>query len=149
MKIKLLLLVLLAGVVLFIFVWYQRHFVLPSTTPPQGGGLVISNVYVNRLQILQTDNPPQVTLVASGSIPDPCQQIDEIKSYRQDNSLNYIITAVKPHDAHCTDTENKFDQEIPVNLAGLKAGTYTATVNGFSKTFRLLTDQPATPSASN
>jgi len=149
MKFKLLLLIFIAGGVLFVFSWYQHRF--PKFLPgpkPQSGDIVISNVYVDSLQVLQTDNPVQVTLIASGTIPDPCQQLDEIKSFRQDNTLTYIITAVKPHDANCTTTENKFEQEIPIDLRGLKAGTYTVTVNDVSRTFNLLTDQPATPSAS-
>ena len=143
-KLRFLLLVVFFVVFLTSAGYLISKFFLQTPTYPgraRGDGLIISNAVVESLQLLQLESfPVQVNVVASGYLPDPCTQVDEIQKRRQDNTFFITIRSSKPHDAVCTQAVNNFEQVIPLEVAGLKQGTYTVIVNGQTTTFTLHQD---------
>lgn len=114
-----------------------------SDTYNRGGDLIISNARVDNVEVLVTPgNPPQVNIVAKGDLPNPCTQVDEIQSRRQTDTFYFTITAVKPHDAVCTQQIVSFEEVFPLGVGELETGTYTVNVNGVESQFTL--DQPIT-----
>lgn len=107
----------------------------PFTTQPQA--------YLDQIdtQILESF-PIQVQVLVKGHLPNPCQAIDQIQVVRQDNTFNITITTVtnSPPDIDCPDMLVPFEEVIPLDVTGLKAGIYTVNVNNISDTFELIGD---------
>lgn len=96
---------------------------------------------VEQIEILILESfPVRVNVIARGNLPDGCTRIDQIEQQRQGNTFLVTITTARPADQMCTQALVPFEQVISLDVAGLKAGTYTVDVNGVQDTFELATD---------
>jgi Predicted secreted protein len=84
--------------------------------------------------------PVQIRVVAEGYLPDGCTEINEIKTEREENNFNINISTKRPKDAICTQEIIPFNETIPLDVQGLKAGNYTINVNGVKGSFELAVD---------
>jgi hypothetical protein len=110
---------------------------LPTPTP----ALVFSEALVESVDILMLESfPVQIEALVKGSLPDGCTTIDEITPARKDNIFEVKITTKRPADAVCTLALVPFEERIPLDVAGLKAGVYLVSVNGITNSFELSTD---------
>jgi inhibitor of cysteine peptidase len=116
----------------------------PADTPSslkQGGLSMAGRARVEQIGILILESfPVQVNVVARGNLPDGCTRIDQIEQQRQGNKFLVTITTARPADQMCTQALVPFEQAISLDVAGLKAGTYTVDVNGVQDTFELAMD---------
>lgn len=100
--------------------------------------------YIDQIDIQILDSfPIQVQVLVKGKLSNPCQTIDQIQVVRQDNTFNITITTVTnspPPDMDCPDMLVPFEEVIPLDVIGLKAGIYTVNVNNISDTFELIGD---------
>jgi len=84
--------------------------------------------------------PVQVHVIAHGEFPDGCTKIGKVTTKKVGNSFFVSITSIRPKDADCTQVVIPFDETIPLNAEGLKAGTYGVSVNGVTTQFTLEND---------
>ncbi|MCQ1536459.1 protease inhibitor I42 family protein [Methanosarcina sp. KYL-1] len=119
------------------------------TTDSNGGGdgnempeeYTYGTANVENIQIMILESfPVQVKVVVEGYLPDGCTEIDKIETEREGNTFNVSISTKRPKDAICTQALRPFAITIPLDVYGLKAGTYTVDVNGVTGTFELATD---------
>jgi inhibitor of cysteine peptidase len=96
------------------------------------------------IQILESF-PVQVHVVARGKLPDACSYIDKIDQSRQGNAFTVTLSLARRPDAKCALQSTPFEQVIPLDVLGLKAGVYTVTVNGVTGTFELTQDNQPVP----
>lgn len=96
---------------------------------------------VENIQIMILESfPVQVQVAVEGYFPDGCTDINEIKTEREGNTFNVSISTKRPKDAVCTEAIVPFAENVPLDVYGLEAGTYTVDVNGVTGTFELATD---------
>jgi hypothetical protein len=109
-----------------------------SATP---GATVAGEAIVESVEFVMLQSfPVQVHAVVKGYVPDGCTGIDQITQTWKDNVLEVKITTRRPADAMCTLALVPFEERVSLEVAGLKAGTYTVTINGVSGTFELSAD---------
>ncbi|MGW8317731.1 MAG: hypothetical protein ACWGPS_00690 [Candidatus Promineifilaceae bacterium] len=84
--------------------------------------------------------PVQVSVTAKGTLNDGCTSIDQITTVREGSTFQTTITTSRPVEALCTEALVPFEETFPLEVEGLKAGTYTVDVNGISATFTLAID---------
>jgi len=86
-------------------------------------------------------SPIPVHVIVSGSLPDPCSQV-EYTEIKQDGS-NFIITLFATPDIGgpavdgCIKDPMPFKMGIPLNVVDLPAGSYSVTINGSRADFEL------------
>lgn len=116
--------------------------VQPAATPkPRSGGVISGLALVESVEIMMLESfPVQVRVVAKGNLPDGCTKIDQIIQARQENTFEIKITTTRPADAVCTLALVPFEENVALDVVGLKAGVYLVTVNGVSNSFELSTD---------
>lgn len=107
-----------------------------SSTDPGRGQATVDSVQVMLLESF----PVQVNVVTRGELPDGCTQLDEIVQQRSDNTFRIIITTLRDPAQVCTEALVPFEETIPLDVAGLKAGAYSVLVNGISGSFTLDVD---------
>jgi inhibitor of cysteine peptidase len=115
----------------------------PTPTPTQdnNGGVISGEATVEQIDIRILESfPVQVHVGVRGYLADGCTEIDEMIQSREGNTFNVTITTTRPADAMCTMALVPFEQNIPLDVEGLPAGTYTVMVNGVSGTFELSVD---------
>jgi inhibitor of cysteine peptidase len=81
--------------------------------------------------------PVHINVVAKGNLPDNCTTINQITEEQSGNTLMVKITTDRLTDKVCTKGEKIFEEVIPLNVAGLKAGIYTVKVNQITNFFEL------------
>ena len=114
-----------------------------STTPSdaQEAKVITGTARVEAIEILILESfPVQVNVVARGNLPDGCTTIDRIEQERDESVFVITITTVRPAEQMCTEALVPFEEVISLDVAGLKAGTYTVDVNGVRDTFELTVD---------
>ena len=99
--------------------------------------LVVENVQVE----VGIGSPLPVDIVASGTWPSLCSQIAEVKSQVDGFQIDYVVLASTVSSCPPDHVGLSFVFRIPLNIAGMKDGTYTITVNGKGTTFNLPVDQ--------
>lgn len=110
-----------------------------SPTSPSGGQE--STVYVDSIDILTRESfPVQMSATVKGNLPDPCTTITSASSQRDGNTFKINIVTNRPADAVCVQMLSPFEQSVTLDVAGLKAGTYTVVAGDVSKTFELTAD---------
>ncbi len=114
----------------------------PSDTEPTRGQATVSNIDIQLMESF----PVQVNVVASGSLPDGCTQIDEVISQRTDDVFRVAITTLRQPAAVCTQALTPFEEVVSLDVEGLPAGTYEVSVNGVGDTFTLDVDNSLTES---
>ncbi|MCK5317725.1 MAG: hypothetical protein KAJ55_07410, partial [Anaerolineales bacterium] len=107
-----------------------------------GSGLFIrGEAVVENVEIIFLESfPLQVHMVASGYLPDPCTEIDEISVERDVNRFEVLITTLREAEVMCIQVIEAFEQNIPIDVYGLPAGDYTVMVNGIDAEFTFLQD---------
>ena len=117
----------------------------PGPKPTGGtdlGGVPGGNVMIDSVEVLIRESyPVQVSVSVKGNLSDACTSIDKIDTTRDGNTFNIGITTARPADAVCAQVLTPFEQNIDLDVRGLKKGTYTVNVNGTTQTFELATDQ--------
>jgi inhibitor of cysteine peptidase len=109
----------------------------PTATPE----VTIGMASVEDIEIVMLESfPVQVRVFAKGYLADSCTKMGAIKQERQGNSFKVTITTMRPTNLACADVISPFEETIPLDVAGLKAGTYTVDVNGVTDTFTLSVD---------
>lgn len=101
-----------------------------------GGNAMIDSVEV----LIRESFPVQVSVVVRGNLSDACTRVGEIATTRDGNTFNIDITTTRPADAVCAEVLTPFEQNIDLDVRGLKKGTYTVNVNGLTQTFELAAD---------
>jgi inhibitor of cysteine peptidase len=84
--------------------------------------------------------PVQVQLTVQGNLPDSCTTIDQVNQSHTGNTFNVTITTKRPADMMCATVITPYTETIPLDVKGLKAGTYTVNVNTGTETFELQQD---------
>jgi inhibitor of cysteine peptidase len=106
-----------------------------------GKEYIYGTATVETVQVMTLESfPVQIRVVAEGYLPDGCTEINEIKTERADNNFNINISTKRPKDAICTQAIVPFNETIPLDVQGLKAGNYTLNVNGVKGSFELAVD---------
>jgi inhibitor of cysteine peptidase len=99
---------------------------------------------VERIEVLVFEPfPVQVRVVAYGSLPDGCTKIGKIEDSRKGALFTVRIATTRPANRICTQALTEFQETLPLNTTGLKAGTYTVDVNGIRQSFTLRSDNKA------
>jgi len=105
------------------------------------GEFIRGEAVVEDVEILFLESfPLGVHAVASGYLPDPCTEIDEISVERKRNHFEVLITTVREAEVMCAQVLEAFEQNIPLDVYGLPAGDYTVTVNGIEAEFTFVQD---------
>ncbi len=105
------------------------------------GEFIRGEAVVEDVEILFLESfPLGVYAVASGYLPDPCTEIDEISVERKRNHFEVLITTLREAEVMCAQVLEVFKQNIPLDVYGLPAGDYTVTVNGIDAEFTFVQD---------
>ncbi|MEE8121109.1 MAG: hypothetical protein V3T55_06240 [Anaerolineales bacterium] len=109
---------------------------------PKGSGEVIhGEAVVENVEIVFLESfPLGVHSIASGYLPDPCTEIDEVSVVRDGSHFEVLITTLREAEVMCIQVIEEFEQNIPLDVYGLPAGDYTVTVNGIEAEFTFLQD---------
>ena len=79
--------------------------------------------------------PLQVNVVVKGFLPDGCTSIHESSAQRYSQRFQITFVTRRPKDAFCTEALEPFDVVIPLEVSGLKAGTYLVDAYGTQSQF--------------
>jgi len=100
-----------------------------------------NNKLIKKIDIIMSDRfPQQVNVVAKGQLTDSCTKIDNIIETQSGNTLMLTITTSRQTNKVCNPVKLAFEEVIPLNVAGLRAGIYNVKVNNFSDFFELGVD---------
>ncbi|MFA9403084.1 MAG: hypothetical protein ACERKY_08465 [Anaerolineales bacterium] len=109
--------------------------------PKDSGEFIRGEAVVEDVEILFLESfPLGVHAVASGYLPDPCTDIDEISVEMEGNHFEVLITTLREAEVMCAQVIEAFEQNVPLDVYGLPAGDYTVTVNGINAEFAFLQD---------
>ena len=112
-----------------------------NISKPDNGQFIYGNAVIENVEIMILESfPVQVMVSAKGYLPDGCTEIDTITTSKDGNTFTISITTIRPADAICTQAIVPFEESIPLNVLGLKAGTYVVMVNEVSDSFELQMD---------
>ncbi|MCP4363022.1 MAG: hypothetical protein GY796_33875 [Chloroflexi bacterium] len=119
----------------------ELEIVNPTATAaePVTGLAVVDSVEM----MIMESFPVKVSVRVRGTLPDGCTAVDRLDTTLNDTTFDVVITTIRPADAVCTQQVVSFEETIPLDVAGLKAGTYTVNVNGITGTFTLDVDNVA------
>ena len=121
----------------------------PSATPgsdqhgidPTPGAVITGTAQIETIDLLILESfPVQVHAKVTGYLGDGCTTLGEITQVREENTFEVTITTSRPAEAICTQQLVGFEETIPLDVAGLPAGTYTVDINGVTETFTLDVD---------
>lgn len=118
----------------------------PEPEPTAGGEVIVEEATITEVEVLLLESwPLQATASIAGELGDGCTELEEITTEREGNTFFITITTVRPADAVCTMQLRFFEENVPLDIAGLSAGTYTVDVNGVQAQFTLDQDNVAQP----
>ena len=108
---------------------------------PDNDNLIYGTAVVENIDILILESfPVQVNVIAKGYLPDGCTEIGDIAKVRDGNTFTVTVGTIRPADAMCTEAIVPYEEVIPLDVYGLKAGTYDVIVNSVSESFELTID---------
>lgn len=84
--------------------------------------------------------PVQVSVEVNGYFPDGCTELKAIRTERFRNTFEVNISTKRPKDTICTQTIVPFTKMVPLDVFGLRAGSYNVSVNGITDSFELGVD---------
>ena len=124
----------------------------PTPTLPtggeSGGDVITGEASVESIEIIMLESfPVQVSVTATGYLPDPCTEISGTEQTREGDTIYLKIVTSRPADVMCIQVLEPFEETYPLDVAGLPAGTYTVDVNGVTDTFTLDVDNVLLPEA--
>ncbi|MEZ4517594.1 MAG: hypothetical protein R3C44_12465 [Chloroflexota bacterium] len=108
----------------------------PGLCPTGSGQATVDSIEILILESF----PVQVHVIARGNLPDGCTTIDQVISQQDDSVFRVAVTTFRQPDAICTEALVPFEETIPLDVAGLPAGTYQVVVNGVQDSFTLDVD---------
>jgi len=102
---------------------------------------IYGTAVVESTEILVLESfPVQIHVIATGYLPDGCTEIDKVEEERDGNTFTVTITTKRPKDMMCTQAIVPYEKVVPLDVYGLKAGTYNVNVNSVRDSFELSTD---------
>ena len=105
------------------------------------GDVITGQAPVDSVEVVMLESfPVQVQLNVKGNLPDSCTTLDQVNQSRDGNTFNVTIITKRPAGAMCATVVTPYEKNIPLDVAGLKAGTYTVNVNNATQTFELKQD---------
>jgi len=79
-------------------------------------------VFINDIQILNSESAETVEVEINGSYPDGCTRLDEIVHEKQETEISIRLTTKRPEDAACTMALEPFTINIPLKEYDLDEG---------------------------
>ena len=105
------------------------------------GDYIYGNAVVESTEIMVLESfPVQIHVIAKGYLPDGCTEIDRAEAKRDGNTFTVTITTKRPKDMMCTQAIVPYEKRVPLDVYGLKAGTYDVNVNTVTDSFELSSD---------
>lgn len=121
--------------------WFTLGTSRDNTNLPEESNtqeFITGSANVDSIDIMLLESfPVQVRVTASGQLPDGCTEIDSTNVELIEETFNVSITTKRPKNAVCTQALVPFEETVNLPVEGLDKGTYTANVNGVTKTFTL------------
>jgi len=125
-----------------------------TATPPVASTVAVVNrkpekkkeeqdntAHIDQLNILTYNSfPVQSNIIVKGYLANNCVSISDIMESRQDSELQFELVTTRQAGNNCIKKKHNFEEIIPINTEGLKAGFYTVKVNDVTKTFELIVD---------
>jgi hypothetical protein len=101
-----------------------------ASPTPADSNLMRSNVYLDSADLLTLESYPlQFTLVLSGDLPTPCNQLRvDVSPPDAEKKINVDVYSVIQPDMACAQVLEPFEKNIP--LGSFPTGHYTLWVNG-------------------
>ena len=115
----------------------------PEVEPnrPDDGEYIYGTAVVENIDILILESfPVQVNVIAKGYLPDGCTEIGDITKNMDGNTFTVTVETIRPANMMCTEAIVPYEKSIPLDVYGLKAGTYSVFVNSVSGSFELTMD---------
>jgi hypothetical protein len=124
--------------------------VQPTAVPT---GQVIPTQFASREAQVQSvevkADAAQVSAVVRGILTESCAKLGESQVQREGNTFRITVYVLSRADIGCAQADTPFETTIPLDTAGLSAGTYTVAANGASAAFTLPVESAApSPTAS-
>jgi thiol-disulfide isomerase/thioredoxin len=114
---------------------------ITDTVNTNSSATIDGTAIVKALEILILESfPVQVHAMVRGDLPDACTKVGDIMKSRSGNTFTVRVATTRPADALCAQVITRFEESIPLDVIGMKAGTYTVDVNGVRNTFELAVD---------
>jgi putative hemolysin len=108
-----------------------------SENPPQEGtDVTINEIHTNVMESF----PVQVSVTVRGDLADGCVTLNELIPVAIDGGWEIKVDSSRDADAICTEALVPFEQNVPLDVEGLPAGTYTVTLGEQSTSFTLQMD---------
>lgn len=115
----------------------------PAPAPPPEV-VIRDKAVIESIRVLTLESfPVQAFVVVNGYLPDAATTIERTTQSRTGNAITVEILTVRPQSAVATTALVPFDRNIPLEIDGLPAGTYSVDVNGVTTTFALARDNIA------
>lgn len=104
-------------------------------------GFTTHRAKIQSIDILILESfPVQVHVRITGTLSDSCTTLEQITQKREDTTFILEVTTKRPVDVMCAQVMATFYESVSLDVAGLKAGTYTVEVNNMKDTFVLQID---------
>jgi hypothetical protein len=91
------------------------------------------NAYVDTVVVEETSDGEYVAVV-TGNYPSSCDQLGKVEQSVDGNTITMTMCSVRPPGAVCAQQLIPFEETLPIDTAGLDAGTYAVDVNGATTT---------------
>lgn len=106
----------------------------PEDNEPARGQATVESIQIQLLESF----PVQVNVLARGMLRDSCTLVDSVITQRNEDTFQVVITTLRqPDPAGCDSAPIPFEENIPLDVLGLDAGTYNVVVNGITGSFTL------------
>ena len=113
----------------------------PQPDETNDSEFIYGTAVVENIEILTLESfPVQIHVIAKGYLPDGCTEIGDITKVRDGNTFTVTVETIRPADMMCTQAIVPYEKSIPLDVYGLKAGTYSVVVNSVSGSFELSMD---------
>ncbi|MDX9953163.1 MAG: hypothetical protein RBT75_03670 [Anaerolineae bacterium] len=91
---------------------------------------------VESVEVLLLESfPVQVRVLVRGDLPDGCTALGDWRVSREGDTFKVTLPTTRLAEALCTEALVPFEVSIPLEVAGLPAGTYGVEVNGVAASF--------------
>lgn len=117
-------------------------FALNSEEPVEEPTAVYQeDVLVESLEVLFLESfPVQVHVIVRGQLPDACSFIEMVEQESGEDFFIITLHNARQPNMRCAPQPTPFVEQVPLDVLGLPAGTYTVTVHGVETTFELPVD---------
>jgi len=101
----------------------------------------LDEIRVESIEILILESfPVQIRAVLRGTTRDGCVVIDDVDVMRNGQTFELTIASSRLDNARCTSERQPFEENVPLDVFGLPAGTYTVRAGEARATFELAVD---------